>query len=85
MELISEERITQAVNKVYPSRFEPYQVNAADIAIAQAQLDSCGKELSDEIDNILSGAIKESGLPNGRKLKYFFVDKLIALKQKVLE
>ncbi len=58
---------------------------------AQAQLDSCEKEhkekvrgISEEIDNILNDAVKESTLPSGRKLEYFFVVRLIALKQKHL-
>ena len=52
MKPISPEEITKAVNKVYPSGTEAYSVNVADKAIAQAQLDSCEKELREIFEEI---------------------------------
>ncbi|KKL72633.1 hypothetical protein LCGC14_2082940 [marine sediment metagenome] len=57
MKRISPEIITEALNRAYPSGTGTYQVNIADIAIAQAQLDDDKKELKVIFEKIESSEL----------------------------
>ena len=57
MKRISPGIITEALNRAYPSGTGTYQVNIADIAIAQAQLDDDKKELKVIFEKIESSEL----------------------------